>query len=179
MSQFEYISVFASMILGFGLAHLFAGAIQQIYRGKLGYQQLCYSLLAIFLIVLNWWGLFAWVDTARWTLSQFFVVVVWTLAMFGCCVALYPPVETGDGQWEKHRGTFLWLLLGVCGLDVAQTALHGSLFEPPTYVPFMAHYAAVVLAAIFIGNRLFQNIVAVYLPVVLIPWGFQWTLGAF
>lgn len=177
MSQFEYISVFASIILGLGLAHLLAGAIQQIYRGKLGYQQLCYSVLALFIIVLNWWGLFAWKDGASWSLLQFFVLVAWALSMFGMCVALYPPAEDA-GEFAKHKPTLLWLLIGVIALDIAQTALHGALFTPPTYLPFMLHYAALALAAIFIRNTLFQNVVAAYLPLVLIPWGFQWTLGA-
>lgn len=178
MSQFEYISVFASMILGLGLAHLLAGAIQQIYRGKLGYQQLCYSVLALFIIVLNWWGLFAWKDGASWSLPQFFVLVAWALSMFGMCVAIYPPAEAADAAFSKHKPTVLWLLIGVIVLDIAQTALHGALFTPSTYLPFMLHYAALTLAAIFIRNGIFQNVVAAYLPLVLIPWGFQWTLGA-
>jgi hypothetical protein len=179
MSQFEYISVFASIILGLGLAHLLSGAIQQIYLRRLSYQQLCYSVLALFLIVLNWWGLFAWKDGPSWSLLQFFVVIAWSLSMFGCCVALYPPGESAEGAFETHKRTFLWLLLAVVALDVAQTAMHGALFSPPSYPWFMGHYAALTLAAIFVRSGVFQAIVATYLTLVLIPWGFQWTLGAF
>jgi|GEM_PF-5368248 len=56
MTQFEFISVFASIIMGLGLAHLLTGAIQQVYRRQIDYVQSCYALLALLLIVLNCGG---------------------------------------------------------------------------------------------------------------------------
>jgi len=178
MTQFEFISVFASIILGLGLAHLLTGAIQQLYRGQIDYVQTCYALVALLLIVLNWWGLFAWKDEGAWSLTQFFVLVLWSLAMFAVCVAVYPFGETGQQEFETHRRVVLIAVAGVGVLDIVQTALHGALFTPVYYLPFVLHFVALALAAAVIRNALAQKIIATYFPLTTFFWGFVWTAAA-
>ena len=164
--------------MGLGLAHLLTGAIQQVYRRQIDYQQCCYAITALLLIVLNWWGLFAWKDQGAWSLIQFLVLVFWSLAMFVVCVAVYPPGDLGKEGFENHRRVVLLAVAGVALLDIAQTALHGALFAPPSYLPVVGHFAALPLVAVFIRNRLFQRAVATYLPLAIFFWGFVWTAGA-
>jgi hypothetical protein len=178
MTQFEFISVFASIILGLGLTHLLTGAIQQVYRRQMDYVQSCYALVAFLLIVLNWWGLFAWKDASDWSLIQFLVLMLWSLSMFVLCVAVYPPGELAKEVFEKHRSVVLLAVAAVGVLDIAQTALHSALFEPATYLPVVSHFVALALLAAAVRNTLAQRIIATYFPAALFFWGFVWTAGA-
>lgn len=179
MTQFEFISVFASIILGLGLAHLFTGAIQQVYRRQIDYVQSCYALLALLIIVLNWWALFAWKDEPAWSLLQFLILALWSLSMFVFCVAVYPPGELGKENFEKHQRVVSLAFAVLVLFDIAQTAAHGALFQPPSYLPTVLHFVVVGLVAAFIQNKLVQKVIATYLPVAIFLWGFVWTAGVF
>ena len=178
MTQFEFISVFASIIMGLGLAHLLTGAIQQVYRRQIDYVQSCYALLALLLIVLNWWGLFAWKDAGAWSLIQFLVLALWSLAMFVVCVAVYPPGELGKEGFEMHRRVVLFAVAATAALDIVQTALHGALLQPASYLPVVSHFVVLALVAAAIRNTLAQKLIATYFPAAIFFWGFVWTAGA-
>ena len=178
MTQFEFISVFASIIMGLGLAHLLTGAIQQVYRRQIDYVQSCYAVLALLIIVLNWWGLFAWKDAPAWSLIQFLVLTLWSLAMFVICVAVYPPGDLGKEGFETHRRVVLFAVTVAFVLDIVQTAVHGALFQPATYLLVVSHFVVLAVAAATIRNTLAQKIIATYFPLAVFVWGFVWTAGA-
>lgn len=154
MTQFEFTSVFASIIMGLGLAHLFTGAIQQVYRRQINYAQSCCALLALLIIVLNWWALFAWKDEPAWSLLQFLILALWSLSMFVLCVAVYPPGDLGKENFAKHQRVVALSFAVMVLLDIAQTAAHGSLLQPPSYLPIVSHFVVVGLAAAAIRNTL-------------------------
>jgi hypothetical protein len=178
MTQFEFISVFASIVLGLGLAHLLTGAIQQVYRRQIDYKQCCYAVMALLLIVLNWWGLFAWKDSGAWNLVQFLVLVLWSLSMFALCVAVYPPGEIAMQGFGTHLRVVLFAIAIVASLDITQTALHGALFMPVSYLPVVLHFVVLALVATAIRNTLAQKVIATYFPLATFLWGFVWTAGA-
>ena len=177
MASFDFVSVFTSIIFGLGLAQLLTGALTQVFRERLGFVQAAYTILALLLIVLSWWGLVAWKDDETWTLAQFLVLVVWALALFGLCVSLFPPAAAGDSSFESRRKAFLLILATACLLDVLQSAMHGAIFTPWYYLPYIAHYAALAVIAVYVRNRVFQSVVAVYFPMSMFFWGFVWTSG--
>jgi hypothetical protein len=63
-------------------------------------------------------------------------------------------------------------------LDIAQTALQGTLFLPATYLPVVSHFVVLFVAAATIRNTLAQKILATYFPLAGFVWGFVWTAGA-
>lgn len=175
MSPFEFSAVFASIILGMALAHLFSGGVQQIYRGRLGFMQAAYAVLTLLLITLQWWSLLAWSADPDWTLIQFFVLVVWSLSMLAMCVAVFPPAELGREDFASHLRIVGLALASMSGLDILQTALHGSLFEPVFYLPVILHYAVLALVVAFSRNRRVQLAIAAWLPAFTFIYGFVWS----
>lgn len=175
MSPFEFSSIFASIILGLGLTHLFTGAVKQIYRHQLSFMQAAYAVLALLLITLQWWSLLAWSGEPNWTLVQFLVLVLWSLSMLAFCVAIFPPDELGGEDFEVHLRVVGLTLFSMCMLDIVQTGLHGPLFTPIFYLPVILHYAALSLLAALTSNRRVRLLVAVWLPAFTFAYGFIWS----
>ena len=172
MTQFEFISVFISIIFGLALAHLLTGLIQQIYRGRISYQRVAYTLLTLTAIILQWWVLFLWKGTPVWTFETFFVLVLWALAFFSLAVSLYPPGSKPEDRFAGHRRAYLRIWIGALALDLLQTGLRGDLMQPPYYIPFIAHYMLLAALAIQIDSTAFQRIIATYMPLSLLVWAF-------
>ena len=172
MTQFEFISVFISIIFGLGLAHVLTGAIQQLYRGGIGHMHLAYSIMTLVVLILNWWILFLWRDHQVWTFETFFVLILWAMAFFSLAVAAYPPGPQGADDFEVHRPTWLWIFIAAVLLDILQTAIRGQLFEPWYYLVLQSHYLVLSALAIIIKTRWLQLAIAIYMPGSLLLWSF-------
>ena len=57
-------------------------------------------------------------------------------------------------------------------MDIAQTAVRGDLFNPPSYLPFVSHYVVVAALALFVDKPLFHRVMAWYLLLTTIGWSF-------
>ncbi|WP_332769460.1 hypothetical protein [Phenylobacterium sp.] len=172
MTQFEFASVFASILYGLGIAHLFTNAIQQLYRKRLEFLQIAYAALTFQVMLVSWWGLFIFSDVETWTFEQFFVLVAQSVAFFGMCVALFPPVDDAVNTFESHRRPFLLLLSLSAVLDAVQAAQFGKLFSPFLYPLFIVQLPALALLAMWIRSHRFQIVVAVYLSLAVAFWAF-------
>ncbi len=175
MNPFEFSTVFASIILGMGLAHLFSGGVQQIYRKQLGFMQAAYAVLALLLITIQWWSLLAWSDRPDWTLMQFLVLVVWSLSMLALCVAVFPPGDIAHQDFTSHLPVVGLTLAAMAALDIVQTWLHASLFTPVFYLPVILHYLVLALLVAFWRNRRVQLAISVWLPAFTFIYGFVWS----
>jgi len=172
VTQFEFASVFASLLYGLGIAHLFTNAIQQFYRKHLEFLQIAYAILTFLVMLVSWWGLFIFRDVETWTFEQFFVLVTQALAFFGMCVALFPPIDDSENTFETHRRPFLLLLSLSAVLDAVQAAQFGKLFSPWFYLIFIMQLPALAVLAMLIRNHKVQIAVAVYLSLAVFFWAF-------
>jgi len=77
-------------------------------------------------------------------------LIVWTITLYLLTVFLYPPdlseAEEHLRRFQRNRAGYYSAFVAMCVLDIAQTAIHGDLFHPIWYLPFVGQYA--VLAAI-------------------------------
>ena len=60
----------------------------------------------------------------------------------------------------------------MCLLDIAQTAIHGDLFHPIWYVPFIGHYAVLAAIGLFAHRRGYDRFFAWYQLITLLIWAF-------
>src|SRR5438105_13299275 len=58
----------------------------------------------------------------------------------------------------------------MCLLDVAQTAVHGELFQPVWYVPFVGQYALLAGRGLVASRRGYDRFFAWYQLVTLLVW---------
>lgn len=179
MSEFEYLAVLVSLILGLGIAHLLSGVAQTIHRrghAKLDLIHALWSAAVFAVLVLNWWVFFQWQAVSEWSFGLFLAVIVWAVLFFLLAYLLYPPelAEKEDyGQvFEQNRSWFLGLFVATSVADIGLTSMRGSLTDPPYYLPFVGHFIVLGLLGLGIRSRRFHAALATYVFVIALSWAF-------
>jgi len=163
MSSFEFIAALMSIIIGLGVTNLLAGAGRAFYRrneNPLDEVHIVLTLATLLLLALQWWVTFKWNTEVNWSFDKFLVLIVWTITLYMLTVFLYPPdlseAEEHQGRFERNRAGYYSTFIAMCLLDVTQTAIHGDIFHPIWYLPFIGQYA--VLAAAGIASATLRRI---------------------
>ncbi len=169
MSEFEYLSVYLSIVFGLALTHVLSGAVQSVYRGTAGETHLVYTGFFVLVLVLNWWVGFSWSDHSQWSFDAFLVLILWAMAHYVMAVAVYPP-GAADDDYERRTSWFLWAFVVVASLDIAVTAMRGDLFRPWYYLPFVLHYIGLSLAAIFVNTPSFHRFASWWFLASILTW---------
>src|SRR6266536_2660573 len=137
MSSFEFIAALMSIIIGLAVTNLLAGAGRAFYRRKespLDAVHIVLTVATLLLLVLQWWVTFRWNTELNWTFDKFLVLTAWTVTLYLLTVFLYPPdlseAEEHQGRFERNRSGYYSTFIAMCLLDIAQTAVHGELFQP-------------------------------------------------
>jgi hypothetical protein len=93
------------------------------------------------LLALQWWITFKWRTEVNWSFDKFIVLIVWTITLYMLTVFLYPPdlseAEEHQGRFERNRAGYYSTFIAMCLLDITQTAIHGDIFHPIWYLPFV------------------------------------------
>jgi len=89
-------------------------------------------------------------------------------------VVLFPP-DVAEGKdygriFGRNRAWFLGFF--ICGIlaDIVLAAARRDLFDPPLYLPFVLHLAALCPLGIFIQARRFQVLLAGYVLIIALAW---------
>jgi hypothetical protein len=177
MNEFEFLAVFISIVVGLGVTHILYGLARLIHnRGKqrLAKIHFVWTLNVLLILLLNWWVLFLWADYPSWSFDIYLLLIGWGIALYMLSVILYPPdiklEDSYDEVFEKNRTWLFGTFITFVGLDVAQTAVRGQLFEPKIYLPFVLHYAVLTAVGIATSNKRYQNFLAWYFLVTLTIW---------
>ena len=177
MSSFEFIAALMSIIIGLGVTNLLSGAGRAFYRRKenpLDEVHLVLTIATLVLLVLQWWVTFRWNTEVNWTFDKFLVLIAWTVVLYLLTVFLYPPdlseAEEHQGRFERNRAGYYSAFIAMCLLDLAQTAVHGELFQPVWYVPFVGQYALLAGGGLILNRRGYDRFFAWYQLVTMLVW---------
>lgn len=177
MGKFEFLVLFISIVIGLGVTHVLHGLARIIHnrdRVQIAPLHLVWTVNVLLILLLNWWVLFLWADFAAWSFDLYMLLIAWGIALYMLAVVLYPPDIRGDESYfdlfERNRKWLFGMLIAFIGLDLAQTAVRGQLFDPPIFVPYDLHYAVLAAVAIRVGNRRFQTFFAWYVLLSLVLW---------
>jgi hypothetical protein len=177
MTEFEYLAVLVSLILGLGITHLLAGVGQMIHRRgqyKLDAAHLLWTAATFWILVLNWWVFFQSRRFEEWSFEIFLVVLVWAVVYFLMAIVLFPP-DIAEGEdyaraFERNRIWFLGLFVASSISDIVLTGARGDLLDPPTYLPFTLHFVVLGAMGIYIKSRRFQVVLAAYVLGIGLTW---------
>lgn len=179
MSAFEHLAVFLSLIFGLATTQLLAGIARSLHRRnieRLDDVHLVWSVVVLLILVLNWWVFFSWSSHPRWSFGPYLVLVLWAISQYMLTVTLHAPdsdpYDRVNTMWEDNRTWFLTTFAVVLMLDIAQTAVRGALLRPIWYLPYVLHYFALVLVALWNPSRVVQRWVGWYTLVTLFTWSF-------
>ena len=144
MTPFEYISLLTSIVIALGITRVLSGIgklVQLRGRVRVSWVHLLWSGDALLWLLLNWWILYRWHTTERWTFFLFLFVLISPVIAFLMAVLLFPePLKAGTDLKahfsDNHRWFFcLGALLPV--VDAADTMLKGwehFLAQGPLYM---------------------------------------------
>ncbi|MEP6391073.1 MAG: hypothetical protein ABJ056_14250 [Halioglobus sp.] len=186
MTDFEFLSVLISIVIGFGLTHLLSGlgrAFHFRHINKIDAVHIAWTITIFFVLVLNWWVFLLWRETGISTFSMFFTIVLWTTSMYVLALALYPPHLPEDVNYrelfESNRSWFLSTFVVMCLLDILVTSMRENGIPELFYAAFVGHYAFIGAVGVVFRNRGYDLIAAWYIVVTMALWSFgvRGTLG--
>ncbi len=179
MTDFEFLSVLVSIVVGFGLTHLLGGLGRAYYsrnENQMDAVHVAWTIAVFFLLVLNWWVFLLWRDFDAWTFSSFFMIILWTISMYVMALALYPPGRSQDAGYraifEANRSWFLSTFTIMCLLDLSVTYMREQGIPEPTYIAFVGHYAVITATGIAVKKRRYDLVAAWYIAITMALWSF-------
>jgi hypothetical protein len=179
VSDFEFLSVLVSIIIGLGLTHLLSGLGRAFYtreRFTMDAVHVAWTVTVLFVLVLNWWVFLLWRDFEGWTFGAFFAIVMWTTLMYMMAVILYPPNLSGDIDYrqifEQNRTWFLLTFTGQALLDILVTTQREGQLPELYYLVFVGHFAVITFVGVFVRKRWYDLLAAWYIMVTMVSWSF-------
>lgn len=170
MTEFEYLAILLSIIVGLGLTHIISGMMRNIFARQASETHLVYSAFAIMVIILNWWVIFSWEDQASWSFDEFLLLVIWAFGHYLIAITLYPPSGSHSGSFENYRHWFMWSFFIMTFLDIAQTAMRGDLFNPWFYLLFVLHYSLLALIGALNNSAFFHRLLSWWFLIITLAW---------
>ena len=130
MSQFEFVAVFISIVLGLGVAHILLGfgeTIQERRELSLYWVHTVWAINTLHFHLSFWWNYFTWGELAEWSYGIFLVLIGYALVLFLMAVVIYPRRLPPGFDFKAHlleNRVWFFGLLTLAGLvDVTDTVL--------------------------------------------------------
>ncbi len=175
MTTFEYLSVFISIVIGLGVIRLLGGIATLLDRqeSKPYWVHSVWIGLHVVMLPWFWWFQFDWRQETEWTFPVFFFVIVFAMLYYLAVAVLVPTREADfkdlDAYFYKIRPRFFVFLALRDVADVIDTYLKPGNLEDvgSTYLPVMAFVFAGNVTAALTRNRLFHQVWAVIVCLVI------------
>lgn len=174
MSQFEFIFVLVSIVLGLALTRLLDG-LSHVLQSKLRRQpidlaHLGFSVAVVILLVIVWWALFRWKDELAWNFSKYLVIVVHMASFYALSAILYPERGAAVPNFETIRTGFYVVMATNSVLEMLHTYILGSLFTPWYYLPVTIHLTALCFVGLIVKRRRVDLFISWWFVVVFALW---------
>lgn len=179
MTDFEFLSVLVSIVIGLGLTHLLGGLGRAYHfrrTNKMDAVHFAWTIAVFFILVLNWWVFLLWRDFDAWTFAVFFTIILWTASMYVMALALYPPGRSKDVNYrtifENNRTWFLSTVAIMCLLDLTVTYQREQGIPEANYIAFVGHFGVVAAIGVVVRKRIFDLVAGWYLAGAMALWSF-------
>ena len=179
MTQFEYLGVFISVIVGLAVAHMITSAGKVILNRKeiqLYWPHSLWCLNILLYLVNFWWFIFSWSHLQKWHYLIFLLLIFYAILLSLLTLVLIPQgVRSGFNfmehfyarrKWFFGLSTIIWLF------DLAETYMKdntGAREMHNWYLPFVLVIIGLTSIGIFTGNKKFHAFFSVF-------W-FIWVMG--
>ena len=177
MSEFDFIFILISLILGLGITNLLAGVSRTFHRRRrdgIDDVHMVFTVATLVVLILNWWVEFSWRTQVHWSFDRFLVIVLWAISLYLMSAFLYPPdiseTEQHRDIWVENRAGYYSAQISSIGFDILQTSLRGQLLHPVWYLPFMLHYALLAACGLVVARRGFDRFFGWYRLISVLVW---------
>jgi hypothetical protein len=155
MTQFEFVAVFISIVLGLGVTHLLLGfgeTIQERRTLRLYWVHTVWAVNVLHFHLSFWWNYFTWGGLETWNYGLFLLLIAYTTLLFLLAVVLYPRRLEPGFDFKAHllenRVWFFGILTSLGFIDVVETLLKAGAGLRPVPEGYL------VYAAILTGSAL-------------------------
>jgi uncharacterized membrane protein len=160
LSDFDYLSVLISIVLGLGITNLLGGLATLVRRRShiAMYWPLPVWIVTLFLIhVQTWWAMFGLRQVPHWSFEAFLVVLMQPVLLYLMSALIVP--EPADGETKvdlretyfRERGWFFACFLAVLCVSLSKDlVLSGHL---PAWPNLGAHIVFILFALIGIATK--------------------------
>jgi hypothetical protein len=160
MDSFSYLSVFISLILGLGVAHLLSGAavlIRSRREVRLWWPTALWMATTFLIQVQTWWAMFTLRTVADWSFAAFLVVLLQPVAIFMMAALIVPAagasgrtIELREDYFRESRWFFSALLVALAASLAKNLVLTGRFPEPRNLA---AHILFIGIAIVALASR--------------------------
>lgn len=164
MDEFNYLSVFISIILGLGLTQLLAGFARWLeQRGAFtAYApSLCWAGVLLLMHVQTWWTLFELRRHADWTFAQFFLLLLQPVTLYLLATLALPgtsaPAVDLRTNYHAHRRWFFSLLIFLLVVSLLKDVVLTGSLPRPANLAFHALFGAMALAAVLTDRERYHQ----------------------
>ena len=164
MSQFEYLSVLVSIIIGLALTQLLSGTarlIQLRRRVRPHATTLCWMATLFLADIQIWWAAFERRDSQDWNFFLFLLFLLMPILAFLLSYLVLPELGDEDeidlaANFEGNRSWFFGLLALLPGVSLVEEALRSGGVPMDADAVFRVVLALVALVASRVSNARFQ-----------------------
>ncbi len=156
MTQFEFLTVFISIVLAFGVSNILSnwGAQIRLRKHIRRYGlHFAWSVLLLILIVQAWWALWALRDRTGWNFIEYLVLLVPYLTLALIAYVLTPSLQNGERDIKRYYYDNSPWFFALAAVYVASQTLFAYVIrgvdpisDPRNVVRFSAELLFVVLA---------------------------------
>lgn len=177
MSQFEFITVFISIVLAFGVSDILASWGEQIRLRKIVrvyWLHVLWSALILAVMVQVWWSLWVLRDSTDWTFIKYLLLIVPFLTLSLIAYLMTPSLQDKDADirrhyWDNARWIFALASFYMCSAMTFSVVIVGNpLLELRNTIRVGALVLTISLA--IWQNEKFHAIAAVAAGLLLASW---------
>ncbi len=182
MSQFEYVAVLISIIVGLALTQILRG-VGRMVTTKDGprpyWVHLVWTFYLFLLIVAFWWWEFR-LDTVDWSLSIYLVVIIYSTLLFFVSLVVQPLITDQISSYKdyyfSHRSWIFGLLIAIWLWDFVDTLSKGTdhfLNLGTEYLVFNITQLTAFAVAIITANERYHEIFAVAWIIIFVTFQYR------
>ena len=168
MSQFEYLSVLVSIIIGLGLSHLLASAARliQVRRRVRLYWPTCAQMGALFLVQIQiWWAAFERRNESNWNFFSFLLYLLIPVLVALLSYLIVPDLDEEQevnlrASYYENRQWFFGLLAAAPVISLTEEYVldyaAGEAIRPDADAVYRVAFFALALAAALIRKEAYH-----------------------
>ena len=153
MTQFEYLSVLVSIIVGLALTQLLSGAarlIQLRRRVRMHVPTLVWMPTLFLIDIQVWWVAFDRRSTTEWHFFSFVLYLLIPVMLFLLCYLVLPDLGDEDSadlrdNFDGNRSWFFGLLAGIIAVSLTEQTLRVGFLPSDADAAFRVVFAALSL----------------------------------
>jgi hypothetical protein len=160
LSDFDYLSVLISIVLGLGITNLLGGLAALVRRRRRisMYWPLPVWIVTLFLIHLQtWWSMFDLRRVSHWSFAAFLVLLTQPVLLYLMSALILPEAQDGETRIDlretffRERVWFFAAFLAVLGVSLAKTLLLSG--HLPAQLNLDAHIVFVGVTVLGIATK--------------------------